>query len=121
MWFALTRRIAVFVLAMAMALGLSAHAMRAAHMDLKAAAATAADIPASGMPASSKCDGCGDDQKAISPAACSAYCSSIVALPTTCPILGAVPHATPGHSEIPIATGHAFPPDPYPPRPSILS
>jgi hypothetical protein len=121
MWSGITRRLFVFTLSMAMAIGLSAHAVRATQMELKAVGAMATDMPTSGAPASSKCDGCGDEQKAISPAACSAYCASIVALPITLVLFDAVPNEILGHPVKLVGTGHADPPDPYPPRPTILS
>jgi hypothetical protein len=120
MWSAIGRRIAVLMLAVAMVMGLSAHAVLSAHMELKTAAASAADMPAPGMPTSGKCDGCGDDQKAISPALCAAHCAGMVALPGTSPVFDAVPDAVPTQRAMPMGTGRAEPPDPYPPRPVVL-
>jgi hypothetical protein len=116
MWSRLTRRLFVFVLAMAMAVGFSAHAVQATHADLKAVGAMATDMPMSGG-----CDGCSDDQKAMTPAACSAHCASIVALPTTSVVPDAVPNESPGPVAKLAGTGHADPPDPYPPRPAVLT
>jgi hypothetical protein len=127
MWSGLTRRIVVFTLSAAMAVGLSVHAVRATHAELKAVGSNAvgamtAVMPASSMPSSSKCDGCGGDQKAISPAACAAYCAGMmVALPTVSVVFDVIPGTGPGHPAILIGTGHADPPDPYPPRPAVLS
>jgi len=114
------RRILVVCLALVLSVGLAAH-FSVVDFDAKASAVTAAmssDRPAD-MPMQGKCDGCGGHQKA--PAACAAFCASLFALPTPSVALEVFPAKT----EIPFtgwfATGFAEPPDPHPPRTSILS
>jgi hypothetical protein len=108
------RRISAVLLALALAVGLVTHGVRASDIGVKMALAAATDMPMPG-----KCDGCGDDQKAM--AACSAYCGSVVALPAMEAVFDAVPAGIFGHVAAPSPTGHTIPPDPYPPRPAVLS
>jgi hypothetical protein len=109
------RRIMTILLALTFVVGLVPYGLRAADAGVKMVMATASDMPVSG-----RCDGCGDDQKAMTSAACSAYCGSFVALPLIGtafePVLAEV---FTGFAGAPPA-GHAVPPDPYPPRPAVL-
>ena len=116
------RRIFVVSLALAIAAGLVAHFVPGANLGTKAAdmaAAMSMDKAAdTSMPG--KCDGCGDDQKAMAPAACSAYCGSVVALAVTVIPVDLVPAEILGHFAARIGASHTIPPDPHPPRPTIL-
>ncbi len=109
------RRISAVFLALALAVGLVAHGVRASDIGVKMAAAAATDMPMPG-----KCDGCGDDQKAMA-AACSAYCGTVIALPFTGTAFDAVPAEILRAFAGPTPTSHTVPPDPYPPRPAVLS
>ena len=110
------RRISVLVLALALVVGLGAHGMAGPDMGLKSDMAAAA----SDMPMSGKCDGCGGDQKSM-PAACAAYCNSVVAQPLVAVVFDVIAIDILCPSVGPAAIGHAAPPDPYPPRPIDLS
>jgi len=110
----IARRLLVVTLSMALAIGVSAHAARATHMDLMAP-----DAMATHMPMSGKCDGCRDNQKTM--AACAACCTSVVGLPATSFVLELVPVEAFEPIAGPSATDHAIPPDPYPPRTAVLS
>ena len=90
------------------------------HESMPALAATAAMTTDTGKPMSGKCSGCAGDEKAMA-AACSALCGSAVAVLPLVVAFGPVSVETIGPSAAPPATGHAFPPDPYPPRPTVLS
>jgi hypothetical protein len=90
------------------------------HRSTPAPAATAAMTTDTGKPMSGKCSGCAGDEKAMA-AACSALCGSAVAVLPLVVAFGPVSVETIGPSAAPAATGHAFPPDPYPPRPTVLS
>ncbi|SRR6266511_1384052 len=120
MRFEIARRLFVVVLSVALATGLVARSVRALAMDIIAPAATAAATMDAGMPMSGKCDGCAGDEKAMA-AACSAVCSGAVAVLPVVVAFGAVSVETFGFSAVPAATGCPFPPDPYPPRPIVLS
>ena len=109
------RRLCVVLLAVALAAGLATQGVRAATIGVKMAAAAATDMP---MP--SKHNGCGDDQT-MTAAACAAYCGSIVALPLMQIVFLAMPAEIPRDFAGPNPTGHTVPPDPYPPRPAVLS
>lgn len=122
MRFEIARRLFVVVLSVALATGLATRLVHAIAMDTEApAAATATATMDTGMPMSGKCSGCAGSEKAMMSAACSASCGTAVALPPVVVAFDPVLVATIGPSAAPTATGRAFPPDPYPPRPSILS
>ena len=110
------RRISALVLAFALAVGLAAHGMAGPDTGLKPVMAVAA----TDMPMSGKCDGCGDDQKGML-TACTAYCSSMVALPVTAVVLDVIASDVLRPSVGPAAIGYVAPPDPYPPRPIGMS
>ena len=91
-------------------------------MVVKSAATAASDMPMSNdIPMSGKCDGCAGDEKGVASAACSAFCSAVIAAPSVAAVFDAVPIGTLGPSAAATVTSHADPPDPYPPRPAILS
>jgi len=104
------------LLALVVAIGLVAHGVRAADSGIKMAASMAIDMPMPG-----KCDDCGDNQKAMAAGACSAYCGTMVALPLFGSIFDVRPAETLRHLAEPNPTGHSTRPDPYPPRPAVLS
>jgi hypothetical protein len=122
MWSHKIRQISALLTALVLAAGLVVHGFAGPEMGFKSAIATANDMPmSSDMPMSGKCDGCAGDEKGVAPAACSAFCSAVIAAPSVAAVFDAVPIDTLGPSAGPIVTGHADPPDPYPPRPTILS
>jgi hypothetical protein len=110
------RRVMTLLLAITFIVGLVPHGLRAAEADVRMVMAAATDMPMSG-----KCDGCGDDQKAMTAAACSAYCGSFAALPLIGTLFEPSSVETVGDLPGPAPAGRAIPPDPYPPRPAILS
>lgn len=110
------RRISALFLALALAVGLVTHGVQASAIGAKMAVAAASDMPMPG-----KCDGCGDVQKAMAAAACAAYCGAVIALPVAEAAFAAVPAETLGYIVGPNPAGHTVPPDPYPPRPAVLS
>jgi hypothetical protein len=109
------RRLSVVLLALALAAGLVTHGVRASDSGVKMAVAAVSDMPMPG-----ECDGCGDDQKAMA-AACSAFCGGVVALPSMGAAFAAVPAETLGSFVGPNPTARTVSPDPYPPRPAVLS
>jgi hypothetical protein len=110
------RRVATVLLALTFVVGLVPHGIRAADAGVKMAIAAGSDMPMSGQ-----CDGCGDAQKAMTAAACSAYCGGFVALPS----IGAVVELASAEAfegvAVPPIAGLTVPPDPYPPRPAVLT
>jgi hypothetical protein len=107
-------RLTILLLALALGLGVVLDSARATQMD-----AEMATVAASAVPMLSHCDGCGGgDHADMSPSACSALCGGAAAV--SCAGLHANV-AVPAHWSPSVATtrtGHAGPPDPYPPRPS---
>jgi hypothetical protein len=110
------RRLLVLLLSVALATGLTVRFVDAGTIEMTAMSA-AADMLMHG-----KCDGCAGNEKAMAPTACSTYCAGLTALPA---IVGAAIDLLADNSvRLAVeraATGHAFPPDPYPPRPIVLS
>jgi hypothetical protein len=117
-----TRRISALLSALVLAVGLVAHGFTGPDMVVKSAVTAATDMPmSSDMPMSGKCDGCAGDEKGVAPAACSAFCGAVIAAPAAIAVFDAVPIDILRPSAGPVETGHSNPPDPYPPRPTILS
>ena len=117
------RRIVALVLSVVLAVGLVTHGIGRPDMGMKSAIAAAIDMP---MPPGSDtpqgyCDGFGDCQKGMASPTCDAYCGATVVLPVVALIVELVAIGALGPSDDQVATGHAPPPDPYPPRPTILS
>ena len=118
------RRLCAVFLALTLAVGVSTHGVHASDMGVKMAASAASGMPmpgkcASGMPMPGKCD-CGGNDK-MSVASCSSQCTGISAIQAPSLALDIV--LVGGYADVaaPPATGHTRPPDPYPPRPTVLS
>ena len=109
-------RIMRLALALTFLVGLVPHGIRAADADVKMVMAAATDMPMKG-----KYNGCGDSQKEMTAAACSASCGSFVALPVFVSLFDPVLVEMAQDFSGPALAGHTIPPDPYPPRPLILS
>jgi hypothetical protein len=119
------RRILVRTLVLALAGGLVAHSMPTSIAGSKAPATAVAmsmdmptDMPVHGK---GKCDGCAGNEKGLMPTACSAFCASVVTLPQGPIVLAADPIGKLLPAAGTVMTGCTGPPDPYPPRPSVLS
>lgn len=110
------RRIAVLLLALALTAGWMSHGVRAADMGVKMAVAAASDMPISG-----KCDGCGGGHDSMQAGTCFAYCGPVSALPSAPAVCDVLPVDTVQYRPVLPGTGWGAPPDPYPPRPSVLS
>jgi hypothetical protein len=122
MWSHKIRQISALLTALVLAAGLVVHGFAGPEMGFKSAIATASDMPmSSDMPTSGKCDGCAGDEKGVAPAACSAFCSAVIALPSMAVVFDTASIDTLVPVAELIVTGRADPPDPYPPRPTILS
>jgi hypothetical protein len=115
MWRGTAHRLLALLLSVALATGLTVRVVQAGGMEMTAAA-MAADMPMHG-----KCDGCAGNEKSVAPSACSAYCGSIIGLPATAVAFASLPAEMVAPGVEPAATGHAVPPDPYPPRPIVLN
>src|SRR5262249_19805707 len=119
MSFGKIRHILAALMAIVLAIGLSTHGVGGTNIITNPAMALASDMPMSGdMPG--KCDGCAGDEKGLAPAVCSAFCGTVIAFPAVV-VFFAVPAEilTPAAERIVI--GRADPPDPYPPRPIVMS
>lgn len=112
---AVIHRVLVFLLSVALAAGLTTRVVQADAMGTTMAGMV------SDMPMHGKCNGCAGSEKAMAPMACGALCAGMVALASPNiafdPVLAGFVAASAG----PVVTGHAFPPDPYPPRPADMN
>ena len=119
MSFGKTRRISAALMAVVLAIGLSTHGLGGPNMITNSAMALASDMPMSGdMPG--KCAGCARDEKGLAQAVCSAFCGTVMPSPVTA-VFSVVPAEILTPADERIAVGRAEPPDPYPPRPIVLS
>ncbi len=111
------RRLLNLLLVVALAAGLVSHGVQAADMAAKMSMDAGSTMPMSG-----KCDGCGGEGKdCMSPGTCSLICGTVFALPATSPVFHVLPAAPGEFAAIPAGVGWNSPPDPYPPRSTILS
>jgi hypothetical protein len=110
------RRAMTLLLVLTFIVGLVPHGLRAAEPHVTMVMAAATDMPMSG-----KCDGCGDDQKAMMSGVCSAHCGTFAALPLVSTLFEPSSVETARDFAGPTPAGYAIPPDPYPPRQAILS
>jgi len=108
------RRLCAVFLALTLAVGVSTPAVHASDMGVKMAAAAASDMP---MPC--KCDCGGNDKMSVT--SCSSQCSGIPAIQAPSLALDIVLVHVRIALATPPANGHTRPPDPYPPRPTILT
>jgi hypothetical protein len=111
-------RVSALLAALVLAVGFTMHGLGASDMIVKSAMTAASDMP---MPIAGKCSGCAGDDKGEAPTICSACCSAVLALPLVAVVLDAVRSERVNPMPGPDIAGHANPPDPYPPRPIILS
>jgi hypothetical protein len=118
------RRISAVLMALVLAIGLATHGFGAPDMMVKSNMIAASDMPISSdmpMQGKGKCNGCAGDEKGVAPAGCSAFCGAVVISPSVMAVLNAVPAETLSPIAEAGMSGNAYPPDPYPPRPTILS
>lgn len=120
MFFGTIRRIQAALLALTLAVGLVAHGVGVPGMVVKSDMLVANDMAMPGD-TSGRCNGCAGHEKGTARAACAAFCSTAIALPTTGVVLYAVPAEQLGPTAEHIALGRSDPPDPYPPRPTVLT
>src|SRR5438105_3794095 len=116
------RRISAVLAALALVAGLVTNGFDGPDMVPISAMAAVGDMSMSpDMPMPGKCNGCPADNKCVAPGACSAYCGTVIAFLAVAVIFGALPAGTLGPFAGRTVNGHADPPDPYPPRPIIIS
>jgi hypothetical protein len=117
------RRPLAVLLALALSLGLVTHSVPGGTSVAKAADMTASmsmDMPMD-MPATGDCTGCAGDEKGLMPTACYVFCGSAVGSSLLPVRLESVPLTTLLPRDAAIGTGYIGPPDPYPPKPIVLS
>lgn len=115
------RRVFASLMAVVLAVGFAVHDLSGPMIVKSAATSASALSSSSGEPMRGKCNGCAGDEKGVMPSACAAFCSAVVALPTEDLESFAVFAETLVPAPGPDAIGWTHPPDPYPPRTTILS
>jgi hypothetical protein len=111
------RRLCILVLSLSMMAGAGVQYAAAAGMGAKTGA-TASAVSSGSM--SDGCGGCTQDAAKMSPGVCAAFCSAMVAvLPPVVSPFGASLIWMPA-TRVRHFAGKNIPPDPYPPRPTIL-
>ncbi|MPZ41263.1 MAG: hypothetical protein GEU95_25100 [Rhizobiales bacterium] len=111
------RRFSVLALALALVVGIVTHGVRAVDMDVKMTMAAASDMAMPG-----KCDACGSGNDKMSGVVCAVPCGGLVAIPVAADIvLSMLPVTISSWTVAPAVADWATPPDPYPPRPTVLS
>ena len=113
MLFALVRRIPAVVLTLALVLGPATYSVHASVMGAKMAVAASSDMHSPG-----KCDDCGGD---VPVGACSVHCGGMTAVSPGITVFEGTPVETHGYFTTRGMAGYDAPPDPYPPRPAVLS
>jgi hypothetical protein len=116
------RRLFVIFLALALTAGLVMHSVPTGNHQGKPGVMTGMSMETTtDMPMPCEGNGCADDEKGLMPAACAAFCSSVVALPVMLTFFDAPPIGAVWPPEVAVLNGFAGPPDPYPPRPIRMS
>lgn len=115
------RQLSALLMALVLTVGLVMHGF-GGPMVVKLATAVESHMPSSGgEPMQGKCNGCAGDERGVVPTACSAFCSAVATLPAAY----VDPYAAPVEAFVPTAgpdvIGWTNPPDPYPPKSTILS
>jgi len=109
------RRILALLLALTLVVSGAMHSVQAADMTVKMTAATG-DLP---MPGG--CNGCNGDDHSMTPAACFALCGGVTAVLPSVPLVAAATLVSSPAAQAASVAGLHGPPDPYPPRPTILN
>jgi hypothetical protein len=117
------RQIAALLMSTVLAVGLTTHGIGLPDMAVTSsvnAALTDTSMPVN-VPMPGKCKGCIGEGKGIALAACSAFCGAVMVLPAAPAILLAGPAETLNPVSGPDGISHIDPPEPYPPRTTVLS
>ena len=116
MWREIAHRLLVLVLSLALGTAIVARSVQATQLDLGVGAMSTS------MPMNGDCNGCAGSDKAMLPGACAAsFCSIIMSVAPIAVTFDAVVIGVVSPAVQPAIAGHIFPPDPYPPRSSVLS
>lgn len=109
-------RFSKMLLILSLVLGTGWSGMHAASMTGKPA-----PIVLSAMHATDHCNDCAGMKKGVPVNACSIYCAGMVAISPDVATIDNVPVETSRYYTPRLSAGHRVSPDPYPPRPVVLS
>lgn len=116
MLFDLVRRLSATLLILSLAVGPAVNSVHASSMGAKMAVTAASDTQSPG-----KCDGCAGGKNGVAPVLCSVYCAGVTAAPLDVARIDFLPVEIFGRLATRQLAGLQVPPDPYPPRPTVLS
>jgi len=126
------RRISIVLMALVLAVGLATQGTASPDAVVKSDMTVASDMSSDmamptdvamskDTPMRGKCNGCAGDEKGIASGACSALCGTVIPSSTVAPVLYAVPVELLNPMSEARVLGRSYPPDPHPPRTTILS
>jgi hypothetical protein len=115
------RRVLAVLLAAMLVVAGTVHGVHATDMSIKMAATAKMTTATGDVPMPGGCNGCGGDDHGMSAAACFAVCGGAIAILPSVPLVAAVTLVSlPAAQAVSVAGLHG-PPEPYPPRPTILT
>ena len=112
----LTRRICAMLLSFALLLGPTAYSVHASGLNARMTTAMSGDMHSSGL-----CDDCDGNKAGVPAGACSVICSGMIAVLPGAAQFARLPVEAHGHVFARVMTGLDAPPDPYPPKATVLS
>ncbi len=116
MLFDVVRRLSAILLTLSLVLGPGVNSVHASSMGAKMAVGAWSDTRSPG-----KCDDCGGNKAGMAVGTCSVNCSGVTAVPPGMAVADRLTAETHGNVATPGMAGHHIAPDPYPPRPAVLS
>ncbi len=116
MLFGSFRRMSAALLSLALVFGPAAYSVHASGMDAKMIMTMSSDMHSTGA-----CDDCDGNQAGVPAGACSMCCSGVTAVSPSVAEFARLPIEAHGHAFARVMTGLDGPPDPYPPRSTVLS
>ena len=116
MLFDVVRRLAAILLTVSLVLGPSVSSVHASSMDAKMVSSAVSNTHSSGM-----CGDCSGSQNTAPMVACSPYCTSVAPAVLASSVFQFIQIAAHGYLPSRDMAGRHVPPDPYPPRPAVLS
>lgn len=116
MLFDLVRRLSVTLLILSLSLGPAVNSVHASSMGAKMAVTALSDMHSPG-----KCSDCAGSKNGVAPGVCSVYCTGVTAASPDVTEIDFLSIETFGRLATRLMAGLPVAPDPYPPRPTVLS
>ncbi len=116
MSFNAVRRLLVMLLTLSLTLGPAVNRVHATSMSMKLAVMSLGDAHHQG-----NCKDCPGSKNGLSPGECSACCTAVPGVSVPLAAIDILPAETQRHVTPKSLADHRMPPDPYPPRPTVLN